>query len=249
MPPQPDAHAARSPCRPRSSATSPSLIEGVHEHGCGFEAQNEAWYRFLIQPDPFQTDQRQRQRRARVQGIDANIIKQRADFLRPDSLVAVIVVTDENEEADDPLSIRGQGWAFNKAKLPRLEERRRRARGYDRVPADRSEQPVDHGAEQPEVQVVRVHRSGDSELRHECPKDGTNGNAGFLDPANDSPNLRFFHQKERFGLFAGYPTSRYIRGLQKNTVPSVGLADMGDTITSTTATATTSATRTRRPTA
>ena len=91
------------------------LIEGVHEHGCGFEAQNESWYRFLIQPDPFDSivvAQQSNAYRAELQGIDATILKQRADFLRPDSLVAVIVVTDENEEAADPLSIAGQGWAF-----------------------------------------------------------------------------------------------------------------------------------------
>src|SRR4029077_16569357 len=34
-----------------------SMISGVHEHGCGFEAQNEAWYRFLVQPDPYDSIQ------------------------------------------------------------------------------------------------------------------------------------------------------------------------------------------------
>jgi hypothetical protein len=31
-----------------------NMVSGVHEHGCGFGATNEAWYRFLVQPDPFQ---------------------------------------------------------------------------------------------------------------------------------------------------------------------------------------------------
>ncbi len=31
--------------------------------------------------------------------------------------------------------------------------------------------------------------------------------------------MRFFHQKERFGVYAGFPMSRYIRGLQRTTVP------------------------------
>jgi hypothetical protein len=204
-----------------------SLIEGVHEHGCGFEAQNEAWYRFLIQPDPFQTIN-VNNNVATVTGIDANIIKQRADFLRPDSLVAVIVVTDENEEADDPLTIRGQGWAFNKGSFPGSQSGGGAPEGTVACQQLDPNNPTTTGPNSSQCQSCAFISSSDPNFATECPKNGTNGNAGFLDPANDSPNLRFFHQKERFGLFAGYPTSRYIRGLQKQTVPSVGLAYMGD---------------------
>ncbi|MDP9149300.1 MAG: hypothetical protein M3O36_05075 [Myxococcota bacterium] len=73
------------------------MVSGVHEHGCGFEAQNEAWYRFLVQPDPFDSVAIAANR-ASLLGFDDVILRQRADFLRPDSLLAVIVVTDENEE-------------------------------------------------------------------------------------------------------------------------------------------------------
>ena len=73
------------------------MISGVHEHGCGFEAQNEAWYRFLVQPDPFanisiSTDGKNL---ASLNGYDSVILNQRRAFHRPDSLLAVIVVTDE----------------------------------------------------------------------------------------------------------------------------------------------------------
>ena len=95
--------------------------------------------------------------------------------------------------------------------------------------ADRPEQPIHHGAEQRACQSCAFVSPSDPNFATECPKDGANGNAGFLDPANDSPNLRFFHQKMRFGLSSAYPTSRYVRGLQKSTVPSVGLAFAGDT--------------------
>ena len=74
-----------------------AMIQGVHEHGCGFEAQNEAWYR------------------AQEVGVDATIVQQRAKFLRPDSLLAVIVVTDENEEVANPLSVGGEGWLYESA--------------------------------------------------------------------------------------------------------------------------------------
>ncbi len=123
-----------------------SLIEGVHEHGCGFEAQNEAWYRFLIQPDPFNTIN-VNNNVASFSGIDGTIIKQRADFLRPDSLVAVIVVTDENEEADDPLTIRGQGWAFNKGQFPGSQSNGGAPEGTIECQQLEREQPVDQRPE------------------------------------------------------------------------------------------------------
>src|SRR5579883_498532 len=93
------------------------MIAGVHEHGCGFEAQNEAWYRFLVQPDPF-AQIVVKSNMASYQGVDATILQQRHDFLRPDSLVAVIVVTDENEEVVDPLALGGQGWVFENSQFP-----------------------------------------------------------------------------------------------------------------------------------
>jgi hypothetical protein len=205
-----------------------SLIEGVHEHGCGFEAQNEAWYRFLIQPDPFATIN-VNNNVATLSGIDATIIQQRHDFLRPDSLVAVIVVTDENEEADDPLTIRGQGWAFNKQSFPGSQSGGGAPEGTVACQQLDPNNPSTTGPNSPNCQSCAFISSSDPNFATECPNNGTAGAKGFLDPANDSPNLRFFHQKERFGLFAGYPTTRYIRGLQKNTVPSVGLAGNGDT--------------------
>ena len=140
-------------------------------------------------------------------------------------------MTDENEEAADPLTIARSGLGVRQGASSRA---RRATAARPRAPSSASrldpQQPVDHRART--ARSARRARSSARPTRtspSECPKNGTNGNDGYLDPANDSPNLRFFHQKERFGLFAGYPTSRYVRGLQKTTVPSVGLAFMGDT--------------------
>lgn len=193
-----------------------SLIEGVHEHGCGFESQNEAWYRFLVQPDPFKTIA-VNGGKAQLQGVDTTILQQRAAFLRPDSLLAVIVVTDENEEAADPLSISGQGWAFNSSTFPGSQSGGGAAEGT--VTCNMN--PND-----PACTSCAFNGNGSDPAK--CPKEGPNGNQGYMDPSLDAINLRFYHQKIRFGVSSAYPTSRYIRGLQKATVPSVGLASMGD---------------------
>jgi hypothetical protein len=199
---------------------------GVHEHGCGFEAQNEAWYRFLVQPDPFATINPGPNGTRTLGGIDNNILKQRADFLRPDSLLAVIVVTDENEEAADPLAIGGQGWAFDNTAFPGSPNNAAPEGTVECANLDPNN-PSMTGPNDPHCTSCAFIK-GAANFGTECPNDAPGGMGGYLDPSNDALNVRFFHQKQRFGLFAGYPTSRYINGLQKTQVPSVGLAFMGD---------------------
>jgi hypothetical protein len=195
------------------------LIAGIHEHGCGFEAQNEAWYRFLIQPDPFASISKPDGTHAQLDGIDATILKQRADFLRPDSLVAVIVVTDENEEVADPLSIGGVGWVYENTTFPFSGSPGPAPEGTIECGKLDANNPSTTGPNDPNCQscgFVEVRNSPDFATR--CPPDGASGRNGFLDSSDDSINVRFFHQKERFGVFAGYPISRYIRALTQPTV-------------------------------
>jgi hypothetical protein len=187
------------------------IVSGVHEHGCGFEAQNESWYRFLVQPDPFDTITKPDGVHAQLTGIDATILKQRADFLRPDSLVGVIVVTDENEEVADPLSVGGQGWLLENTTFPG---------GSGPAPEGTIEcraNPSDPNCTSCGFDTVRNAPN----FAQRCPPDGLSGMNGYLDPNDDQINVRFFHQKQRFGIFTGYPVSRYIRGLARSTVPNV----------------------------
>jgi hypothetical protein len=192
-----------------------SMILGVHEHGCGFEAQNEAWYRFLVQPDPFGSIQILNNH-ANLVGVDTTILQQRKAFLRPDSLLAVIVVTDENEEVANPLSIGGQGWLYESAPFPSsptfgAPEGTIECTGV----AGPMSGPNDPNCTSCAFQSVQSAAN----FSARCPNDPPNGFHGFLDPSNDSVNVRFFQQKQRFGVFAGYPVSRYIRGLQSAAVP------------------------------
>jgi hypothetical protein len=196
------------------------IIAGVHEHGCGFEAQNEAWYRFLVQPDPFASIGKDMQGHAQLNGIDDVLLKQRADFLRPDSLVAIIVVTDENEEVADPLSVGGQGYLYENQAFPG---------GPGPAPEGTIEcnQPVDpnnatttgpYGSSCTSCGFNTT--KSDPAFATRCPSNPPNGTNGYLDSSNDAINVRFFHQKQRFGVFSGYPLGRYIRGLTKEAVPN-----------------------------
>jgi hypothetical protein len=197
-----------------------TMIRGVHEHGCGFEAQNEAWYRFLVQPDPFDTSQIHvdADNRASVSGLDTVILKQRAAFLRPDSLLAIIVVTDENEEVANPLSVGRQGWMYEQGPFSTVSNTA--PEGTIECKSQDPNHPTMTGPNDPNCTSCAFSgvQSGPN-FAPRCPSDPPDGTGGFLGAIDDQTNVRFFHQKARFGVFAGYPVSRYIRGLTAPTVP------------------------------
>ncbi len=78
-----------------------ALVRGANQTGCGFEASLESWYRFLIDPDPPETvalaTDTNALKGAVATGTDAKLLQMRADFLRPDSLVAIVALSDEND--------------------------------------------------------------------------------------------------------------------------------------------------------
>jgi hypothetical protein len=189
------------------------VISGVHEFGCGFENQLEAWYRFLIQPDPYNAiipDPNDAKRRV-LDGVDATILQQRADFLRKDSLVAIIMVTDEDDAGIDPLSIGGQGWAYWNSKFPGSTGggAARPTQVCATNPADPSctscafgTAPNDPGCQLPGDK----NASGQPQL-------------GYYPVAEDNLNLREYRMKQRYGVDPQYPISRYVTGLLSLKVP------------------------------
>jgi len=78
-----------------------TMVTGVGQHGCGYEASLESIYRFLIEPNPYDSITINKAAgglgSAELTGTDTALLAQRKDFLRPDSVVTVIMVTDEND--------------------------------------------------------------------------------------------------------------------------------------------------------
>jgi hypothetical protein len=72
------------------------MVRGVGQLGCGFEASLESWYRFLIEPSPA-AEMRIDGGKYVGSGEDGDLLAQRARFLRPDSLVAILMLSDEND--------------------------------------------------------------------------------------------------------------------------------------------------------
>src|SRR6185436_20106757 len=80
-----------------------NLVAAAGEFGCGLEATLEATYRFLADPSPYASIDVQpcsvgsASTCAFPTGVDADLLTERAAFLRPDSAVAIVVLSDEND--------------------------------------------------------------------------------------------------------------------------------------------------------
>jgi len=89
-----------------------NMVRGVSDQGCGYEHTLESWYRFLIDPDPYERVELGSNNRNQPVGTDNQLLQQRADFLRPDSLVAIVMLSDEND-----CSIRDGGQNYLAAQI------------------------------------------------------------------------------------------------------------------------------------
>jgi hypothetical protein len=173
------------------------LVIGVHQFGCGLESQLENWYRFLIQPDPYDHLEIQSGKAAWV-GVDTTILAQRHDFLRPDSLVAIIVLTDENDSEIDVRSLGQQGYYFMSTKF-------NPPRGTQQC-----SNPADPGCTS--CQFVSSSVAGSD----------PNCQQGGYSAPNDwgyDLNLRHVHMKAKYGVDPQFPIQRYVTGLSSPIVP------------------------------
>ena len=208
-----------------------SLVTGVEQNGCGLEAQLESFYRFLIQPDPWvkvtQDDVNQAYL-GEANEIDVELLKQRADFLREDSLVAIIELTDEDDSSSDPLSVGGQGWAFMANQFPGSTVFRGdgKTTTAPRATSACAKNPAADGKDGKvactSCGFAATCNGNDPACRlikedPECKKSG-----GYYGPTEDQLNVRFHRMKERYGIDPQYPIKRYVDGLTKFRVPDRG---------------------------
>jgi hypothetical protein len=195
------------------NASFQRMVGSVGENGCGWEASLEAWYRFLIDPSPQQgytrvaCDASATTTDCLAPALDANgqplldqeLLAQRAAFLRPDSLVAVVMLTDENDCSLEPA---GTNWLV--VAIDKVETMFRGTSACDADPND------------------KCCRSCAAEAADGCPADpicdadvAAGAPANRLPPAADGRNLRCFEQKRRFGYDFLYPTERYVHALSE----------------------------------
>ena len=203
------------------------MIHATGQVGCGYEAQLEGWYRFLIDPEPpanvSKIDNQTVRGSALVvnpdgtttcNGCDLELLAQRKAFLRPDSLVAIIMLSDEND-----CSIRddGVGWfvATSGTPMPRATA----------ACASNPNDPCCRSCAQNESAPPTgcVSLSADAV----CGMAPAGQPYATWDTLHDSLNMRCFNQHQRFGFDLLYPTARYVTGL---TSPTLTLQSDGKTV-------------------
>jgi hypothetical protein len=182
-----------------------AMIDAVGQTGCGYESSLEAWYRFLIDPEPPLAVVRENNVLV-PQGVDEAVLEQRGAFLRPDSLVAIVMLSDEND-----CSIRDDGAAWLLGKQGAMPRATSACAVNPNDPCCRSCRSLEpNGPPQ-----------GCTSLANdpECTSRGE-----YLNQAQgeDHANLRCYDQKRRFGLDLLYPTSRYVEAL---TAPQIRKRD------------------------
>jgi len=169
------------------------LVTGAGQSGCGFEASLESWYRFLIDPKPYATMAKSGSTYSQS-GQDDTVLQQRKDFLRPSSLLAIIMLSDENDCSVKEYSfyplLADQGEGHN---LPK--------------PTSKCEtDPADHCC------------SSCGAVPDDCPQNDPACSDGWTDE-QDPLNLRCFHNRQRFGIDFLYPIERYTIALSNAQIP------------------------------
>jgi hypothetical protein len=176
-----------------------TMVLGVGQVGCGYESQMESWYRFLADPEPYK-DITLQAGVATPAGLDTVLLQQRATFLRPDSLLAILVLSDE-----DDCSIKEFGQFYF---------------------ADQQQNPQDNKKKfhLPRARQECATNPNDpccmscGQTAGACPPDPTCASNPTLSDAEDDINLRCFDQKRRFGIDFLYPIDRYTQALTSATI-------------------------------
>jgi hypothetical protein len=185
-----------------ATAAFADMVQATHTNGCGLEAQLESWFRFLVDPVPpvlpITQDSQQHTHRT---GSDDALLAQRAAFLRSNSLLAIVMLSDENDFSVRDTDI---GWV-----------------------AMEFGSSVPTGS--PNCAVNPNDRCCYSCMA--TPPTGCDACANPRPPAEDDgafqDALRGYHQKRRFGYEYLYPTSRYYVALtHKDLCPDQTFGDM-----------------------
>lgn len=178
-------------------------VQASGEIGCGYESSLEAWYRFLVDPEPPVSVSAVNNFNKKGP-VNEALLAQRAQFMRPDSLLTIVMLTDENDcSINDDDGRQGFYISSPGVRLPRSSA------ACAANPNDRCCHTC--AAEAPEGCTPNTEDA-------ECSKKQATENYAALTMNEDKSNLRCFENKKRFGIDFLYPTQRYVDALTKPTV-------------------------------
>ena len=166
------------------------MILGVDEVGCGYEMPLEATYRFLADPDPYEELVKGHDGTLTRVGTDDVLLAQRAAFIRPDSFVGVVLLSDEN---DCSIDVATQGHMLFGAPFYR---------------------PTSACATDPNDPCCT---SCGLPTPEGCAADPACDTPRYTQ-GEDHQNLKCWDQKRRYGVEFRYPTARYVNALSSPTI-------------------------------
>ncbi|MCW5812094.1 MAG: hypothetical protein KIT84_13805 [Labilithrix sp.] len=209
-----------------------ALLRAVPSFGCGFESPLEAAYRFAAEPDPPLEIRAGADGLGELVGVDYELLAQRRAFFRESSLVAIVIVTDEDDASLDARSVGGLGYGFGSATFPDSKVTRG-ADGTGGTTAPRGTAACDTTPESADctscglARVCDPSASACQKLRSDvacttAPSGGPTGEgyAGHIAPDGDNLNIRFFDMKRRFGVDPRYPVERYVAAFTGRKLPN-----------------------------
>ena len=192
-----------------------TFVQAAGELGCGLEMSLDSWYRFLVDPVP-PTDvvhtelnpdgtEKLESNIGRATDpntgeplIDQNILAQRLAFLRPDSLLAVVMLSDEND-----CSLRDSGISWLAA---------RAYQGANRVLLKPGTSACATDPNSSCCYTCYHYGTAGTPPPAGCP-DESQACQTTLTEAEDTVGLRCWNQKRRFGYDFLFPIARYVNAL------------------------------------
>ena len=174
------------------------LVGAATELGCGVEMTLESWYRFLIDPKPPLDIVSVNTGKNTRSGIDSSILNQRKAFLRPDSLLAIVMLSDEND-----CSMRDDHYAW----IPMLAGGGFRMWRGSTVCATNPNDPCCYSC-MLDSEASEACKAMDTSCRQGDP-------SAKLTLADDDINTRCRWMKKRFGFDFLFPVTRYVNALTK----------------------------------
>lgn len=180
-----------------------NFIMAAGDHGCGFEMVMESWYRFLIDPQPT-VDVYMENLAPNFRGaVDTTILEQRKRFLRPDSLLVVLMLSDEND-----CSMKDQGLDVYSWLAMRSAAGSRMWRGSRACESDPND-PCCFSC---------MLGTTDAKCQQQDPECKFEGADAQLTLIEDPLNMRCRMNKRRFGYDFLFPPSRYVNALTQTTI-------------------------------
>ncbi|MBK7395198.1 MAG: hypothetical protein IPJ34_02560 [Myxococcales bacterium] len=190
-------------------AATSCVVESAGETGCGFAQPWEALYHFLIDPAPYTkaavnctagpAGDACGNNDIVVAGRDEDLLAQRAAFLRPDSLVVVVVLSDQNDVSLRPAGKNWLPFAYPEAKMQRGWE------ACEGLPDDL--EPDSSGP----LTALGCFSCFQDNKNPNCTKPWS--------ASEDAVRLRGFHQVQRFGFNFLWSRERYVDAFKNATVP------------------------------